>query len=524
MGIFSALFPETALKRQVAKTKLQAFNYVSGANSGSGYAQHGGNTRKKSLLGWFAKSRDADADIVYNLEILRQRARDLHMGTPLANGAVKTIVTNVVGAGLTLNAQIDYEYLGITLEQANQIERQIEREFNLWAKKSYNCDIAGSNNFYEMQVLAMFSMLMSGDCFVLLPIVKRNGSIYDLKINLLEADRICTPVGESINANILEGVEIDQYGLPIAYHIANKHPYAIVGDGKPIEWVKIPAFGSKSGRRNVLHLFTSERPMQRRGLPLLSPVLEMFKQLGRYSDAEIMAAVVSGMFSVFIKSETPQTPLGAGVPTEERVDQLDTDSLEMGNGSVLALNPGESVEVANPGRPNTAFDPFVTSILRQIGASLEIPYEILIKHFTASYSASRAAILQAWQHFLARRKWLVDNFCQPIYEEWLTEAVAKGRINLPGFFSDQLIKQAWARAEFFGSSIPQIDPLKEVNAAIARVENGFSTRSKEARELSESNFDEIAPIRVREELALDGSRRSQKQTYTGVIDSESLAN
>lgn len=44
-----------------------------------------------------------------------------------------------------------------------------------------------------------------------------------------------------------------------------------------------------------------ERAGQRRGVPMLAPVLEALKQLGHYTDAEITAAVLSAMFTVFVK-------------------------------------------------------------------------------------------------------------------------------------------------------------------------------------------------------------------------------
>ena len=107
-----------------------------------------------------------------------------------------------------------------------------------------------------------------------------------------------------------------------------------------------------------------------------------------------------------------------------------------------------------------------------------MPYELLIKHFTASYSASRAALLEAWKMFRMKRVWIASNFCQPIYEEWLTEAILKGRI---GSLKDSLmipaIKQAWCGVEWVGPSQGQIDPVKEANAAAIRVEQGFSTES-----------------------------------------------
>ncbi|HMT02410.1 MAG TPA: phage portal protein [Burkholderiales bacterium] len=511
--MFAKLFPETALKRAKAKIQLKALNDISSTGNNFGYGANGASKNKNSLIGWLNRSADADTDIVANLDILRQRSRDLYMGSGLANGALKTIVTNVVGSGLHLNSQIDYEYLQITKEEANAIERDIEREFALWADNSYCCDVASSNNFYELQALALLSMLMNGDSFVLLPVVKRKNSVYDLKINLIEADRVCNPI-PCQSVTILEGIEVDNFGLPRVYYIANRHPNAH-NITTPLKHESIPAFGAKTGRRNVLHLYTSERSMQRRGLPILAPVMEMFKQLSRYSDAEIAAAVVSGMFSVFVKTQTPQAPFGMD---SKLVNNGST--YELASGMIIPLAENESIETANPSRPNTSFDGFVMSILRQIGSSLELPYELLIKHFTASYSASRGSILQAWQMFRTRRYWLVNNFCKPIYAEWLNEAVAKNRLNLPNFFADERIRQAYLKADFFGNSMPQIDPLKEVKAATERVRQGFSTRAKEAAELSGLNFDELAKVRIAEEELVDKFRRDEK--YIGVSTNEEI--
>jgi len=87
-----------------------------------------------------------------------------------------------------------------------------------------------------------------------------------------------------------------------------------------------------------------------------------------------------------------------------------------------------------------------------------------------------------------RRNWLSSDFCQPIYEEWLTEAVASGRIEAPGFFKDETIRKIWCKAEWYGPTQGQLDPVKEVNAAKERVNNGFSTRQKETMELTGTDF------------------------------------
>ena len=79
------------------------------------------------------------------------------------------------------------------------------------------------------------------------------------------------------------------------------------------------------------------------------------------------------------------------------------------------------------------------AMCEQVGAALEIPADLLMMSFNSSYSASRAALLEAWKAFRMRREWLVKDFCDPVYELWLTEAVALGRISAPGFLTDPLI-------------------------------------------------------------------------------------
>jgi len=171
------------------------------------------------------------------------------------------------------------------------------------------------------------------------------------------------------------------------------------------------------------------------------------------------------------------------LPTGEIGGSKSDEDYKLGYGAMIGLAPGEQIDQAKPERPNTAFDPFVQAILRQIGVALELPYEILIKHFTASYSAARAALLEAWKFFRARRHWVGVHFCQPVYEVWMWEAVALGRITAPGFLSDPLLRKAYCGAEWVGPARGMINELDETNAAQARIDLGISDRDREAAEL-----------------------------------------
>jgi lambda family phage portal protein len=489
----AALSPETALRRAGARQRLKIVD--------SGYGNYGASHIKKSLLGWLYGGGSAYEDIQINLSTLRQRSRDLYMGVPIATGALKTMRTNVVGPGLTLKSQIDYEFLNINEEQARKLEKQIEREFELWAD-STACDIERLDNFRELQQLAFLNWLMSGDVIVLLPTTKRVNMPYDLRIKLVEADRLSNPDGNA-NNNIIGGVETNDAGEVVAYHISNHHPLSMIDAGKT-GWQRVEAYGETTGRRNVLHIMNRERIGQRRGVPLLAPVIESLKQLGRYTDAELVAAVVSGMFTVFIEKggASSDAAFGEIVPEEQQVDADDENSLELAPGAIIDLNEGEKANATNPGRPNSGFDGFVIAICRQIGAALEIPYELLVKNFNASYSASRGALLEAWKMFRMYRTWLSNDFCQPIFEEWMAEAVAKGRIAAPGFFANPLIRKAYCQAEWNGPAQGLLNPVQEVTAAKMRVENGFSNRTREAMELTGSDFNTNVSQLKREETMM----------------------
>ena len=374
----------------------------------------------------------------------------------------------------------------------------------MWANKKRNCDATGINNFYEMQQLCFVSWLISGDVLILKKDKEIKNCPYSLKLMVVEADRCSTPEssytfgfnltdGENPqNKNrIFDGVEIDDDGAVVAYHIRNTYPYEVKAE--TTQWQRVEAYGEKTGLPNVIHLMNAERPEQYRGVTYLAPVIEYLLQIRRYTESELTAALVESFFTAFIKTdsgdttEMPFNEVGDGQPEEDSMS-YDPNEYELGPGTINVMNPGEDVTFADPKRPANGFDGFVKTIAKQIGAALEIPYDLLLKEFNASYSASRAALLEAWKSFKMYRNWFATDFCQPVYELWMHEAVARGRISAPGFWNDPLVKEAWFKAEWIGPSQGQLDPVKEVNAEILAVAHGFTTNEDAAIRLNGSDW------------------------------------
>lgn len=517
--VIEAIAPIHAAKRSAARQALKVIN--------TGYSDGGASFSKNSLKGFTARSSSPLYDIDANHKTLVSRSRSLYMTAPIATSAIKTIRTNAVGSGLKLKARIDYEVLGITAEQSQVIEEKIEREFSLWAETTM-CDALGLNTFYEMQSLFLLGQLLNGDSFCLRKYEQPTKFMpYGLRLQLIEGDRITTPNTTSVlmgnspyiayginqdNKNpIYNGIEIDKdSGKVVAYYICDRYPDAPdIGNLTAPKWTRIEAYGSETGLQNILHMFDAERAEQRRGVPILAPVIESLKQLSRYTDAELMAAVISGMYTVFIKTESPsEMPFGEAMPDELEPIDVGENDYQLGNGAINVLGTNESIQIADPKRPSTAFNGFVNALCKQIGSAIEIPQELLLKEFNSSYSASRAALLEAWKMFRMRREMLTNAFCQPVYEIFMTEAVASGRIQANGFFSDPIIRRAWCGADWNGPAPGMIDPTKEVQAAKLRVEEGFSTREEETIGLTGGNFIKNAKQLKNENELLSNSKQA----------------
>ncbi|MCR5337603.1 MAG: phage portal protein [Lachnospiraceae bacterium] len=454
-----------------------------------GYSDSGASTMKRALKDFLPNSGNPIEDIDANNYTLRQRGRMLYMGSPIATSGLKTSRTNVIGVGLQLNPRIRRDVLNLSAEAAEEWEKKTKAEFEMWAGKKTACDAAGVNNFYEIQQTAFLSWLASGDVFglfiyedptVLMP--------YSLRIRLIEADRCSTPFANNANAliytegvaengnRIHDGVEVDKNGKVVAYHFCNKHPWQL--DTEKTSWARVEATGKATGLPNLVHVMSTERPGQYRGVTILAQVVEPLLQIKRYTEAELMAAVVQSFLTGFIETtEDPsEIPFSEASGSEEYdAVRYNPDEYQMGPGQINVMNPGEKLSSIKPDHPNSGFNEFVKTVAELIGASLEIPRDLLLKEFNASYSASRAALLEAWKSFRTYRKWFTSDFCEPIYERWLSEAVARGRIQAPGFFSDPLIHAAWLGADWVGPSQGQLDPVKEITAEIMACENGFST-------------------------------------------------
>lgn len=492
-----------------------------------GYSEHAANHRKGSMAGWNPIASSPAADINSNLFDLYSRSRDLAMGNAISTSGLHTSRTNVIGSGLKARPRVDRDLLGLDKDTAAAWEKKAAKEFSLWAD-SPSCDLHNCNNFYDLQDINYLGYMTNGDSFALLKYRGASpGNPYHLKIQLLEADRITNPdssyyTGSTLNViaknpangnRIISGVEIDQDGAIVAYWISNRYLYDPT-NYDVTKWVRVDVANPGTGLPNILQTAHFEREEQYRGVPYLAPVIGNLKQVGRYTEAELTTAILRSFLSLFFTQQVGaggalDFPIGdtySGTPeAEDDIEPAEfLNTFKLGPGTLNMLPPGYDVKTVASTSNMANYDIFVNNLIKQIGASLEIPYEVLMKCFSSSYTAARGALLQAWAAFKMRRDWFTRDFCQPIYEAWLVEAVFLGRLDAPGFFDDPLIRKAWSKALWYGPTIGVLDPVKEAQGAEKRINLGLSTREKECMELTGTEIEDNLEQLAREEAMITG--------------------
>ena len=129
-------------------------------------SHYGASTTARELASWFSTNGSADADLLDDLPLLRERTRDLARNHGIASGAVQTITDNVVGTGFRLSAKPDYRALGRDKTWADEWSNRIEALWRTWAEGT-DCDVGRTLNFAGLTQLVFRSGLLNGEALAL---------------------------------------------------------------------------------------------------------------------------------------------------------------------------------------------------------------------------------------------------------------------------------------------------------------------------------------------------------------------
>lgn len=509
----TAISPRWGMSRLKSKMQIAAY-------SDNGYIVPG--SRRKSMKGMTATAGSPDRDIEGKLSGIRAIQRDLFMNSPLAVSILRRHKIDVINFGLQLQAVIDYETLGITEEEAQRVERIVEFEFELWGD-SFFCDYNEQLVFGEMQAVSLLNMLLSGDCWMIVPFDEPIDKThpYGTRLKLIDADLVRDPINTD-SKDIKNGVERDSKGRVVAIHVWNTYEcdaYALTGKYEASTSERLTIY-SEEGRRQVWHIADHERINQRRGIALLAPCVEPLKQATRLSEAQVMNALVASYFSVFVRDASgmgstmgpamnpDETLFGGGRYTPdgeqvEAVDQNNGNDIEMGSGNINYLDENTDVTIADPKKVDTGFESFWSVLGNQVSAAGGIPFEKAMMKYTTSYTAARAAGNDAWNQTKYYRKLISRRMCSVAYEHFFEEAVLKGRIDAPRYFDDASFRKAWTGSRWIGQGMGSLDPLKDAKSTELLLKTNTTTHEDEYQERKGGRWENAMARRFREKQLLE---------------------
>lgn len=416
---------------------------------------------------------------------------------PIGAGIVNALINGVLGDGLKLESYIKRELLkDVDSEIIEKTQKTIESYWDIWSKSPTLCDHYQKNDLSSIETIALRSIIGEGDGLLHIKIAKE-GDMFFPQIQWINGSMIATPPDKFGQVNILSGVEVDSQGRDTAYYVKQMN-----GNSIDIDYKRCPVY---SKTRNSLAFqmvrFNEIQQGIARGRSLLIPCKDLIIQIDRFTQAEITKAIIQSLMTFFITQDkesddtTPDTledivrnsSLNEKEEVENSVSNISSTTeniMHTMNGStIVALNPGEKIELPESNAPTANFKEFINTILVQIGMSVNIPSDVLQKSFNSSYSSSQASLQEAARGYKSFRGNFITKFMNPIYEAFVDCLILQGVIECKGYEDNIFLKKAWTNASWNPPTILNIDPLKNVKAYDMAVKSNFITREQASQEL-----------------------------------------
>ncbi len=420
------------------------------AQQSSAYRASGTGRR---FVGLHAPTRlGPNAALLPELEVLRARSRALARDNALVAGGLEKLVANLVGWGFTPESQ----------HERKTARAKIDALWRDWATQV---------KLDALQKRAAREQMVAGEVFLRIrprrvtdrdPLGRR--LVVPLELQLLEAEHCPTWEDRSLGDGgfIRGGIQFDAIGRRVGYWLFPQHP----GDGAPFRRARdletrfVPA-------SEIVHLYDPESPEQIRGTPRLARCLLTAHDLDAFHDATLQRQAIASLFAGFIRRPDGSTGLLNETPAAPE------PTLEPGTLSYLA----EGEDIVFPDTPDVGsnYQAFVKAMHLLLSLGVGVTYEQLSNDLSGvNYSSIRAGaiefrrLVQVWQHTT-----FVPDFLTPIWVHFLRRAHLAGMLNVPTLLENEV---AAGRVEWTAMGWDWVDPLKEVQAAIAEVQAGFETR------------------------------------------------
>lgn len=424
-------------------------------------------------------------DLKVSLKKLRDFGRTFALESEYGRRYLEIIKSQIIGASGIKLAVTAYDEKSGLLDQDSP---KATAHFEKWCK---NISCGKAMSIAKAQSLILEYMARDGEA---LAIIRRgpNYGPYHIQIQVLDPEHLDENYNQMLQNgnNVVQGVELDKHGKPVAYHILTNNPSdTFSASGERIRFEA----------RDVIHIFDMERTSQSRGYSWFANVIRALHQITEYRQTVLLQARLNAANSRYLKPTTPNpAPLVGGFVAPDALDENPDpdqeaykDLLKYGDfvkkvipGSIEILPEGWEVENLEWKNGSQSLQDFQKAVLRGIASGLGVSYGTLSNDTAdVNYSTSRFIALVDNEFYKGIQQMIADEFVQRLYEEWLDVQLLTNywKLNIPPYRFEK-----FAQTRITPPKFGTIDPKLDAEADILEFENNLVSLSEIAEKRGRS--------------------------------------
>ena len=412
-----------------------------------------GGAVNRLMQDWIRAPLSADRELEVDMLRLRARSRDAVRNNGYARRFVRMAQLHIVGPR------------GIRARPCNRIgdrphdalNDEIARGWREWGRPG-SASTDGRLSWLELQHLAVSEVYQSGEALV--QIVLDPAHPHGISLNPIDADRLDERLSRRAGPGSNEiryGVELDGVGRPVAYHILSQHPSDTARIGGGVAVTRVPA-------DQIIHMMdTTERVGRTRGVPRLAVALRDLRHLDGAQEASLVAMRTAASAVGVVVTKDPNAEVSTPVAGA---------TLGVEPGLFPYLDVGQELQSWSPHAPSDNYPDFTKAVLRGVASGLGTNYAQLAGDLSdANMSSMRVGRAEEQEGWMAAQEWMIEHFCQRVYDAWLRAAALAGAIRVPAYDIARASAVMWQPRRWASPK-----PTEDIEADERRVALGVMSR------------------------------------------------
>ncbi len=297
--------------------------------------------------------------------------------------------------------------------QAGTDDEDVNAEYEDYIREWMEvCDLTGRFPFRKLIEMAYLGAKIDGDSGIILV-----DDEDDLRLQLIQADRIGNPYEFSLNPRYFSGISVDERMRPISARIYARRENQYTN---PIE---VPW-------DNFIHVINPLHSDEYRGRTVLDTAIPVARNVFEILKAEQRAVKTLSRQTAIVSSK--------GNHLGERWRQQDAQAASDGSkrppneeivdGQINYVANGDTITAFTHSRPTPTFNGFLQTLFREICFGANVGFGFFYDPSGLGGATARLDSKQTQRTFTADKEWVLTQMFRPIIRRKLSIGIAKGEI------------------------------------------------------------------------------------------------